>query len=343
MADQGAAVSPTMAVFQVISGFWSARAVYIAAKLGLADLVQDGPKTAAELAVLTGTHAPSLYRVLRGLASIGWFEEDASGRFRPTPLTAGLQTGVPGSLRSLAMTELGEEHYPAWGDLLFSVKTGKLAFNQVFGMANWEFWASHPENAEIFNEAMSEVTAVLEPAVLEALDLSGFKRIVDIGGGKGTLLASILRAYPNARGVVLDLAHVIEQGRQHLNDQGLSARCELVAGDFFERVPEGGDVYILKWVIHDWDDERSIAILKNCHRAMSPNGKLFVIEAAIPSGNEPFFHKFMDLNMLVMTGGRERTEAEYRALFETAGFHLDRVTATPTEVAVLEGVRRVGP
>ena len=170
---------------QVLTGFWSARAVYIAAKLGLADLVKDGPKTVPELAVLTGTHAPSLYRVLRALASIGWFEEDASGRFGPTLLTVGLQTGAPGSLRSLAITELGEEHYPAWGDLLFSVKTGKLAFNQVFGMTNWEFWASHPENAQIFNQAMSEVTAVLEPAVLEALDLSGFKRIVDAGGGRG--------------------------------------------------------------------------------------------------------------------------------------------------------------
>lgn len=342
MAAQVASVSPPMAVLQVLSGFWSARAVYIAAKLGLADLVQDGPKSAAELAALTGTHAPSLYRVLRALASIGWFEEDVGGRFGPTALTSGLQTGVPGSLRSLAMTELGEEHYPAWGDLLFSVKTGELAFNQVFGMANWEFWASHPENAQIFNQAMSEVTAVLEPAVLEACDLSGFNRIVDVGGGRGTLMASILRAYPNARGVVLDLAHVIEQGRQHLRDQGLGARCELVPGDFFKSVPEGGDAYILKWVIHDWDDARSIAILKNCHRAMSLSGKLFVVEAVIPPGNEPFFHKFMDLNMLVMTGGRERSEAEYRALFEAAGFRLNRVISSPTEISVLEGVRMAG-
>jgi len=342
MATQVASVSPTMAVLDVLSGFWSARAVYIAAKLGLADLVQDGPKSAGQLAVLTGTHAPSLYRVLRALAGIGWFEEDASGRFGPTSLTSGLQTGVPGSLRHLAMTELGEEHYPAWGDLLFSVKTGELAFNRVFGMANWEFWAGHPENAQIFNQAMSEVTAVLEPAVLEALDFSPFDKIVDVGGGRGTLMASILRAYPNARGVVLDLPHVIELGRQHIDHQGLSARCELVPRDFFEGVPQGGDAYILKWVIHDWDDAHSIAILKNCHRAMSPNGKLFVVEAVIPPGNEPFFHKFMDLNMLVMTGGRERTEAEYRTLFEAAGFELNRIISSPTEISVLEGVRKAG-
>ena len=339
MAAQAASVSPTMALLQVLSGYWSARAVYIAAKLGLADLVQDGPRTPAELAELTETHAPSLHRVLRALASIGWFQEDAFGRFGSTALTSALQTDAPGSLRSLAMTELGEEHYPAWGDLMFSVKTGKLAFDEVFGLPNWEFWATHPENAQIFNQAMSEVTAVLEPAVLAASDFSGFNKIVDVGGGKGTLIAAILGACPNARGVVLDLPHVIELGRQFIDDQGLSTRCELVPGDAFDAVPEGGDAYILKWVIHDWDDARSVALLKNCHRAMSPNGNLFVIEAVIPPGNEPFFHKLMDLNMLVMTGGRERTEAEYRALFEAGGFHLNRVIASPTEISVLEGVR----
>lgn len=342
MSADAQPLSPAMAVLQVISGFWSARAVYVAAKLGIADLVQDGAKTAPELAALTGTHAASLYRVLRALASIGWFEEDRSGRFGPTPLTAGLQTAVPGSLRHLAMTELGEEHYPAWGDLLFSVKTGELAFKHVFGTSNWEFWASHPENAQIFNQAMSEVTAVIEPAVLPAYDFSSFNKIVDVGGGKGTLIASILRACPKTRGVVVDLPHVIALGRQNVDAQGLSARCELVSGDFFQSVPGGGDAYILKWVIHDWDDERSIAILRNCHRAMSPNAKLLVIEAVIPAANEPFFHKFMDLNMLVMAGGRERTEAEYQALFEAAGFHLNRIISSPTEISVLEGVRRAG-
>ena len=185
---------------------------------------------------------------------------------------------------------------------------------------------------------MSEVTAVTEPAVLAAYDFSGFKKIVDVGGGRGTLIASILRACPNARGVVLDLPHVIELGRRHIHEQELAAPCDLIAGDFFERVPEAGDAYILKWVLHDWDDERSVAILRNCRRSMPPTAKLLVIEAVIPAGNEPFLHKFMDLNMLVMTGGRERTEAEYRALFEAAGFRLNRIFSTPMEVAVLEGI-----
>ncbi len=332
-------VSPTQAVLQVIAGFWSARLVYTAAKLGLGDLVKDAPKTAAELAVLTGAHAPALYRVLRALASIGWLEEDAEGRFGPTPLTAGIQSGVPGSLRALATTELGEEHYPAWGDLLFSVKTGKLAFDHVFGMPNWEYWAGHAEHAGIFNQAMSEMTGVVEPAVLAICDFSNFTRVVDVGGGKGTLIASILQAHPHVHGVVIDLPHVIEQGKQHIASHGLNDRCQLVAGSFFDGVPSGGDAYVLKWILHDWDDERCVAILKNCHRAMAPDGRLFVMEAVIGARNEPSLHKLMDINMLVMTGGRERTEAEYRSIFEAAGFRLTRVTATPLEIAVLEGSR----
>ena len=333
-------ISPTQAVLQVIAGYWTARCVYIAAKLGLADLVKDSPKSAAELAVLTGMHAPSLYRVLRALASTGWLHEDSDGLFGPTPLTVGIQTGAPGSLRALATTELGEEHYPAWGNVLFSVRTGGLAFDDVFGMPNWQYWAGHDEHAQIFNKAMSEMTAIIEPAVLGICDFSGFKTIVDVGGGRGTLISSILRAYPDARGIVLDLPHVIEQGKQLITEQGLDDRCQLIPGDFFKEVPSGGDAYVLKWVIHDWDDERSIAILRNCHRAMAPGGRLFLVEAPIPPRNESSFHKLMDINMLVMTGGRERTEAEYRSLFDASGFDLTRVTVTPMELAVLEGVRR---
>jgi len=340
MNSTSTSTPPAQAVLQVIAGFWLSRCVYIAAKLGLADLVQESPKTPAELAVLTGTHAPSLYRVLRALASSGWLHENDDGRFGSTPLSAGLLTGVPGSLRALATTELGEEHYPAWGNLLFSVRTGELAFDNVFGMPNWQYWAGHDEHAQVFNRAMSEMTAVIEPAVLAICDFSPFTTIVDIGGGRGTLMSSILRAYPAARGIVLDLPHVIEQGRQLIAEQHVEDRCELVPGDFFKEVPRGGDAYILKWVLHDWDDERSIAILKNCHRAMVPDGRLFVVEAPLPRRNEPSLHKLMDVNMLVMTGGRERTEDEYRTLFDAAGFELTRLTVTPLELAVLEGAKK---
>ena len=330
--------SPAAAVLQAISGFWAARALHAAAKLGIADLVQENPKTATELALQTGTHAPSLYRLLRALASLGWLEEDEKGRFGPTPLTAGIQSGVPGSLRNFAIAELGEEHYPAWEDLLFSIKTGDIAFNHVFGMKNWEFWKSHPEHAQTFNRGMSELTAITEPALHAAYDFSSFMKIVDVGGGRGTLIASILRISPSARGIVLDLPHVIELTKRNIEEQALGARCDLVAGDFFATVPEGGDAYILQRVLHDWDDDRSIAILKNCRTAMLPHGKLCVIESVIPAGNQPFYHKLSDLNMLVMTGGRERTEAEYRMLFEAAGFRLNRIASTPIGTAVLEAI-----
>jgi ubiquinone/menaquinone biosynthesis C-methylase UbiE len=207
-------------------------------------------------------------------------------------------------------------------------------------MPNWQYWAGHDEHAQVFNRAMSEMTAVIEPAVLSICDFSPFTTIVDIGGGRGTLMSSILRAYPAARGIVLDLPHVIEQGRQLIAEQHVEDRCELVPGDFFKEVPRGGDAYILKWVLHDWDDERSIAILKNCHRAMVPDGRLFVVEAPLPRRNEPSLHKLMDVNMLVMTGGRERTEDEYRTLFDAAGFELTRLTVTPLELAVLEGAKK---
>ena len=328
---------PAAAVLQAISGFWAARALHAAAKLGIADLVQENPQTATDLASRTGTHAPSLFRLLRALASLGWLEEDDKGRFGPTPLTAGIQSGAPGSLRNFAISELGQEHYPAWEDLLFSIQTGEKAFNHVFGMQNWEFWASHPEHAQIFNRGMSEMTAITEPAIQAAYDFSAFTKVVDVGGGRGTFIASILRASSHARAVVLDLPHVIELAKRNIEEQGLGARCDLVAGDFFKVVPKGGDAYILQRVLHDWDDDRCIAILKNCRRAMLPQGKLCVIESVIPAGNEPFYHKLSDLNMLVMTGGRERTEAEYRVLFEAAGFRLNRMASTPLGTAVLEG------
>ena len=333
-------VSPTQAVLHVIAGFWLSRCVYIAAKLGLADLLDDGPKTPAELAGATGTHAPALYRVLRALASTGWLIEDAEGRFAATPLTAGLKTGAPGSLRALATSELGEEHYPAWGNLLFSVKTGELAFDDVFSMPNWKYWAGHEEHAGIFNRGMSEMTAIIEPAVLSLCDLSNARTIVDVGGGRGTLMSSMLTAYPQARGIVLDLPHVIEQGRQVIAGNGLQDRCELIAGDFFQSVPSGGDVYTLKWVIHDWNDAQAVAILKNCRAAMPPHARLLLIEAPLSPRNEPSLHKLMDINMLVMTGGRERTEAEYRSLLDAAGFELTRVSVTPLELAVLEAAPR---
>jgi hypothetical protein len=335
----GTQAPPPIAMLQLISGFWISRGIYITAKLGLADLIKDGPKTSTELATATGTHAPSLFRVLRALASVGIFTQDDQDRFGDTPLLQTLRSDVPGSLRAFAMTELGEEHYPAWGELLHSVKTGGIAFDQAFGMDVWKYFGQHPDNAKIFNDAMSGMTAQANEALHAAYDFAGINTLVDIGGGHGSLISSILRRNPAVRGILFDSPQVVDGARPLIESSDIAGRCEVAAGNFFESVPAGGDAHILKWIIHDWNDEQSIAILRNSHRALPENGKLLLVEAVVPAGREPHFSKFIDLNMLVMTGGRERTEAEFRELFERAGFRLTRVVPTESPFSVIEGVR----
>jgi hypothetical protein len=261
-------MAPSAAMLRMISGFWLSRALYAAAKLGLADLLKDGPRTADDLAKLSGTHAPSLYRVLRALASAGVFSETPDGRFSSTPLSSTLETDAPASLRGFAIAELGEDHYPAWAELLHSVRTGEIAFNRLFGMSVWEYRAQHPDDARIFDEAMASFTAAGNEAILAAYDFSPFRKIVDVGGGDGSLIAGILKTHPAVQGVVFDLPHAIMHAQQRLEAAGLTNRCQAVAGDFFESVPDGGDAYALKWIIHDWDDERAVTILRNCRRAM---------------------------------------------------------------------------
>jgi O-methyltransferase domain/Dimerisation domain len=332
-------VPPPLAMLQLISGFWISRCIYIVAKLGIADLLKDGPKTADELATASNTHPPSLFRVMRALASVGMVSHGQDGRFEITPLLATLRSDVPGSLRAFAMTELGEEHYPAWGDLLHSVRTGDIAFDHTFGMDVWEFFKRNPDNAQTFNDAMSGMTAQANEALLDAYDFAGIDTLVDIGGGHGGLITSILKRHPKMRGILFDSPQVIGGAKTPLAESGVRDRCEPAAGNFFESVPEGGDAHILKWIIHDWDEEKSVAILKNCHRALPANGKLILVEAVVPESTEPHFSKFIDLNMLVMTGGRERTEKEFGALYEAAGFRLTRVVPTESPFSVIEGVR----
>ncbi|HEV2663970.1 MAG TPA: methyltransferase [Blastocatellia bacterium] len=334
-----AAAAPQFAMLQMITGFWVSRAIYVAAKLGLADLVKDSPKTADELARLTGTHSPSLYRARRALASVGVFTDDGRGRFAQTPLSETLRSDTPGSLRALAIVELGQEHYPAWGNLMHSVKTGEIAFDNLFKQTAWEYYARNPEDAKNFNESMKGLTEMVNAAVLEAYNFSGADKLVDVAGGTGRLISSILAAHPRMRGVLFDLPHVIAEAGPLLDAAGVRDRCETSTGDFFRSVPEGGDAYVMKWIIHDWDDKKSTAILKNIHRAMDKNGKLLLIEMVVPEGNQPDLSKLLDLNMMVMTGGRERTEAEFNSLLAASGFKLTRVIRTTSPVCVIEAVR----
>ena len=331
-------VPPPLQMLQVMSGFWISRCVYIIAKLGIADLLKDGPMTAEELAVASGAHAPSLFRVLRALAAVGVLTQSDENRFGNTPMSETLIDG-PGSLRWFAMTELGEEHYPAWGELMHSVRTGEIAFDQAFGEPVWEFFGKNPENARIFNNAMSGMTAQAEAALHAAYRFEGIKTIMDVGGGHGGLITSILERNPAMRGILFDSPQVVEGAQPKLEAAGITDRCQTVGGNFFESVPSGADAITMKWIIHDWNDQQAIAIMKNCARALPENGKLILVEAVVPPGDEMHFAKFIDLNMLVMTGGKERTEEEFRQLYEASGFELGRIVPTESPFSVIEGVR----
>ncbi len=338
-APQQTDMPPEMAMLQMTSGYWISQSIYAAAKLGIPDLLKSGPKSCEELASSTGTKARSLYRVMRALAQVGVFAEKQEGSFSLTPLSNCLQSDVPGSVRALAIL-FGEEQYKAWGDILYSVKTGESSFEHLFGMPVFQYYAQNPEAEKTFNAAMTSGSDAEKAAVVQTYDFSTIHKLVDIGGGQGSFISSILKANPNLKGVLFDLPSVVEGAKDVLSAEGVTDRCEVVGGSFYESVPSGADAYILKHVLHDWDDETSLTILKNCYKALQENGKILVVEQVVPPGNEPALAKFMDVNMMMLhPGGCERTEAEYKALFEAAGFKLTKVIPTRAMVSVIEAVR----
>jgi hypothetical protein len=328
-----------MALLHMVTGCWVSQALYVAAKLGIADLLHEGPQSCASLAEATQTHAGALYRVLRALASVGVLAEHEEGRFRLTPLADLLRTDAPGSLRAFAIMLGAPEHWRAWEGVLHSVRTGQPAFDHVFGSPLFQYFSTHPEAARIFDDAMTSRSGQENIAIVAAYDFAAIHTVVDVGGGQGTLLASILGVHPNTRGVLFDLSHVIAPTRARIERTGQAARWECVAGDFFAAVPAGGDCYLLKKVIHDWDDERAKHILTNCRTAIPDTGRLLLIEPLIPPGNEASFNKLLDLLMLVWNaGGRERTEREHQSLLASSGFHLSRVIPTRSGVSIIEAV-----
>jgi hypothetical protein len=331
---------PALALLQQALGFFISRAICVVARLGIADLLKDGPLDTETLAAAAGVHAPSLYRVLRTLASVGIFAEGDDGRFGLTPRAEPLRSDAPDSIRAYILL-LDEEWYSGPADhLLHCVQTGRPAFERVHGADFFTFLARDPGATAVFDAAMTSRSVQENDAIASAYDFSGLGTVVDVGGGHGSLLAAILRANPGLRGVLFDRPQVVAEAGHQLEAAGLGGRCEVVAGDFFESVPAGGDAYILKRVLHDWDDERAGAILRTCHRAMPEQGRLLVIELVLPPGNEPSLGKLFDLLMLVDLGGRERTKADFQTLLAGAGFELTAVTPTPSLVSVVEGVRR---
>jgi predicted O-methyltransferase YrrM len=324
---------------QMIIGSWVTQAIYVAAEIGIADLLDVGPRTAKELARETQTHGGSLYRVLRALASVHIFREDAEGRFSLTEMGKLLRSDAPGSKRSLAIMA-GAEFYRSWGGLLSSVETGGAAFDKVFGKPFFRYMSANPDRWRIYDAAMIGVHDSETIPVLDAYDFLPFQTIVDVGGGNGLTLAAILRRHTEARGILFDLPDVAKRAGEVVARAGVSDRCRIVGGDFFESVPAAGDAYLLRHVIHDWEDREAVAILRNCREAIRPGGRVLVVESVIPPGNDPCFGKWLDLMMLVV-GGRERTKEQYAELFSAAGLRLTSVVPTAHEVSVIEGVRSI--
>ena len=331
--------STTAAMFRLITGFWVSQAVGVAAALGIADQLEGGPRHGDDLARAVGADPDALQRLLRMLASLGVFAEVAPGTFGQTPLSETLRSDVPGSLRAYAMMQCAPGRWLPWGRLLDSIRSGRPMAREALGMEHFAYYAQHPDEAAFFNAGMAEVSAWAAGVVLRVYDFSRTRVVADVGGGHGSLLAAILRAAPGARGILFDLPRVIATARPGIAAQGLADRCELVAGDFFEAVPEGADLHLLQQVVHNWDDAEAARLLGNCHRALPPGGKLVLVEMIVPSDNRPSEAHLMDLNMLVNLGGRQRTEAEYRSLLQAAGFRMERAIPTQTPFYVIEAAR----
>jgi hypothetical protein len=323
------AMPPRMRMLKVLTGAWVAQAACVAACLHLPDVVEERPATVKELADRIGADEQALYRLLRALVSVGLFEVDECQRFAVTPTGACLRTNSPESVRPLAQLMSGEL-YKAWGELQYSVQTGKPAFDRVYQMPLFEYLKNNPDSGEVFDACMASIHGAEAVHVLSSYDFSRFSTIVDVGGGKGSFLLPILKKHAQASGILFELPQVLDRASAAVREAGMESRCRVETGNFFEAVPKGADAYLLRHIIHDWNDEASVTILKNIRKAMLPAGAVIIVESVIPPGNGYFSGKLLDLNMLVVAGGLERTAQQYERLLRTAGF--DRVRILPTKI-----------
>lgn len=321
-----------------ISAYWTSQLVLVAARLGIADELARRPLTPEALAEKTGTHAPSLRRVLRALASLGVFAVGADGRYRTTPLGRTLQGDAPGSLRKFALMMVDDYNWQSWGALEHGVRTGEIPFDHVHGRPIFEYLRERPEKDRIFSESMASISGVENAAIARAFPFGRLRTLVDVGGAHGHLLATILGRHRRLRGVLYDQPQVVAGAASagFVTASGVAERCTMEGGSFFERVPAGADAYLLKYIIHDWNDAQCEGILSRCREAMAPDGRVLVVEHVITPGNGPEFGKLLDVNMLVGPGGLERTRAEFAALFRRAGLRLRAVHETASPLSILE-------
>jgi hypothetical protein len=321
---------------RILIGAALSRAVSTIAELGIADLIQTGqPQPVEHLARASKTHEPSLYRVLRFLASHGLFRETENRKFDHTALSAALRSDAPGSYRAGA--QMFHHLFAGWEGLHHSVQTGAPGFNKVFGAPIFDYIQTHPEMGPVFDAGMTSLNFYETTTMLEAYDFSGINVLADIGGGNGSLLCAVLPRYPNMKGILFDLGHVIGRAKERLKASGLAERCTAIEGSFFESIPAGADTYFFRHIIHDWTDEQCIQILGHCRKVIPANGKLLIADGVVPAGNAPSPTKDLDMTMLTFPGGKERTEAEFRSLLEASGFTLKSITPTASMINVVEG------
>jgi hypothetical protein len=337
--DHGRPQPPPQALFDLLHGHWAARAIQVATSLRVPDALQDGPKSIEDLARMTETHPPSLYRLLRALASVGVFEEVEPRIFAHNEFSRFFQSSQPISLHNLARMMNAHWHWQTWGEMEYSIRTGKPVFEQLYGMDRWQYFEQHPEEGQIFDAGISNFSRLVDRAIAAAYDFSGSKALVDVGGGHGSLLLTILAANPALKGMLFDRAEVLDAARHFVEQAGLNGRCQLVSGDMFVGVPAGADVYLLKEIIHNWDDEHACQILRNCRKAMQPDQRVLLADNLIrPGGKETSFAKFLDLEMLMGFVGKERTAEEFQALLETSGFLLRKIIPTHSPLVLVEGI-----
>lgn len=327
---------PPARLMQFIVGKWISKPIYVVAELGIADMLAKCPKSIEELAQMSQSHAPSLYRVMRALASVGIFAETEDNRFELTPMATCLQTGA---MRAAALTFNSDWNDKAWTYFLDGVKIGGTPFEKAHGMPFIDWLEKNPHATELLNEANAVKAVNSHRAIIDIYDFSGINKLIDVGGGYGALMAEILTAYPSLKGIVADLPSVVQGAKKMIKDRGIEDRCEAVECDFFKGIPTGSDAYLLSNILHDWSDEQCKIILKNCHKAMKPKFKLLIVEMIVPPGNEPSVAKLLDLEMLVLSGGRERTQTEFKELLKSAGFELSRIIPTKESICVIEGIR----
>lgn len=332
------APAPHVQLIQMGTAYWVSKMLFATAKLGLADKLSAGAKSAAEIAGPLEVHAPSLHRLMRTLASLGILSEQSNQRFALTPLGQALKTGAPGSARSTLLSFCSPWFNRGFDNIMHSLSTGKSGFEHAHGKPVFDYIGQFPEEAALLSEAMNGFHGEEPPQVAAAYDFSPFKTIIDIGGATGNMLSAILARHAGPRGILFDMPHVVRDAPEFLKSKNMSDRVKIESGNFFQSVPAGGDAYVLSHIIHDWSEEQCLTILGNVRKAMKPDGRLLIVEMVLPDGDEPHPGKILDIVMLVMPGGQERTKAEYATLLEKAGFKLNRIVPTNSAVSVVEAV-----